>query len=1281
MTHPFKIFVGLLALAGPLAAQSSPIPPVLKLPPSLSASGTGVVVDGAAWGYVVWQATAPEWYEKNHIAVYLKPGPATSTEPFVLQGTMAPLTDPSAITAWVNRAARLSGATGGLAENLSICKARAQDLIEMWSPTQPAVLPGALVDCLSVVAGRAAQEPNAAATLRTMGANHPMYRFLTGTGWAGPLNVPIGQDATLELREVAKATGIEGSVVARVTVRATNLANSRISPDLLLAPDAVVQVKPDWPANPPAPELAFIVPPATVLPDLAPALRWSIPDELRRQILLSRGFMVWRSPISRSMTTPENLINSLPLLKALLRNPAPASKLFSAINGTGTGPGVENFFLDRNTWFYADDNERYDFTVKPPPGQTAVITGTPHAANTVYHYYAAPVDLLGRYGPPSAGRTSTAIRTLPPAIPKIKAVENIVSNGNQRLRISFNPVIPQPGEVPVQRYLIFRDRNVNIPPSSLQTLDSSIDPAKNNDLIYVGQVAQPGTPTAQTELTFVDQALAPVFTTHYGLSYYYCIRAVNDVPGFGMNISSPSAPVFGTMRDREGPPAPTGIVAAEAARPAITFLDQAAIITDSPGLAADTTQFRFRFTRQDRGVSKVRLRIRRNVTSGEGGFIPINLPEFHFGGGDSFEYDYAFGGDSADVLIFTVEAISENGRVSHANVTPGFPLSGFQKKKTYTIEIGAATGGVLDMAPELNFLWQPYFRKAADNSPSVYPITVSPQGDGTFSAAFPGGLVIDRNRTLLVQRRVNATSPWLNYRAARLPVGQTQFSFLVTGILLPNAQYRVWEIIDPAGSADVRTLPHDRQPGAETNNQPVNVTLSVPAGATEYRLYRRIDQGSLFLLKQDTGTWDPATVKTTVFADGLLPPAGGTISYFGQTFDEHGNPSPLALLDQKIGLIPDLPVPVVDVLESGGSVGDPRMILRTSCPSPGVERIEVIITPKQELTTVLASQPVAPGMLFNFTPGSSPSAPQSFDAISVSNTVVVESPSQPFIYNPSIRIKAGVEYTVQVRALGIYGTSGIPSAEQKFTWTEPLVGSAVPWPARPGPLVIPWSPQIQAFRNLPEYQEITIASGVRPITDLTPGFRPVAVQIGSIPLNNAEPRDVVGASNWQFPRLSVAGGQLANVLALYNAPGFASPGPADLFHQYLARKVKNDGDISSFDYSKKLFPIVLYRQQTHRTIAGTQFSVTGADLVQVSPMMENIAWAPFSGAAILLDPYIGVLERNPLSLGNPALSLCLFDCSPVTAGASYRYYLVHFTPEYEPDFIIDAGSVTLPSNP
>ena len=1286
----FHFCLLMLPLNSLLAQNSSP-PAELILPPSLSASGTGVIVENNSWGYVVWQATDPAWYEKNDVAVWLKPGDANAAAPFVLQGTMTTLTDPTAIFPWIKRAEKLAAATGDLAENFFVVATNSANLITQWSPTPNPVPPAALPERLSVLGVRARQEPGAAAALRALGQSHPMFRFVAGSGWAGPLGVPVGQDATIELREVSRQTGIEGAVVARVTLRAVALADTRMSPDLVIAPGQVVQVLPDWSNILPAIETAWNIP-STTLPDLAPALRWSIPEEMRRQILLTRGFMIWRSNVTNSYTSIIPHLSGFGL-KKILRNPAAASKVFKGLDGVGSGPQVDEFLTDRTTWFVADDNNRYNFVVKPPAGQTPAFTGVAHLPNIPVYYNIAAVDLLGRYGPLAPAKSAVPLRTLPPVVPKVMRVENVVSNGNQRLRVTIKTNLNAPNDVPTTRYLVFRDRLRNTDPAT-NSLDRSIDPDENNQMIYVGQVLQPANPATQREITFIDESLAPTLPQHYGQTYYYCVRAASQVAQ-GYNISPPSPPAFGTVRDREGPPAPTGFIVSETPRAGINFSPDAgpAPVFDSK-ILPQSALLRLQIERLDRGISFLKVRIRSKLADGSGDVSSVErtLPDLHFGksGVISFDYPIGLNDRSSTTVGIVITPVTAAGRIGRS-LDFSRALSDFEEHKIYVNRFQTKSGMLMEMDPQNDFTWAGYFLRF-DGTPIAQSFSSTYTSDGTFSATFPGAINFARARSLLIQYRSSNLGVWRNVATARLPQSSSQFVFRSAFII--NAQFRVWEVFDRIDEVTSPYAYHQLTTGNGSIRTPIHIGLNLPVGTYEYRLYRRIDNGPLFLLKQDTGTWDPATVKTTVFDDGLLPTAGGSISYFGQTFDQHGNPGPLALLDQKVGQYPDLPVPVVDALESSGTPADPTMRVRASCPSPGVERMEILVTPTPESTVNLVVLAKPDGKLFNFKPGGAPSVPQDFASTVATAGLFNPDPNIPIVYEKDVRIKTGVEYTFQIRALGRFGPEGEWSSEQKFTWTAPLTGAAVPWPARPIPPRLTWASQVLAFIPGPEaYRFYFAANSQRIRYDTTIEGRPVAIQIGSVPLKDQLPEQDAANSNWEIFGATIGDTTQVGTFALRDIPGFiGGTGPDNLLEQFVARKEVLVGDIPSFDFDRNLLPVVLYRQQTHRRIAGVLNTVVGADLVQVSPMIRTIAWRPvgnyvrnnqtFSNYVYFDDPYVGVVVRNsPLPTTNPSLALCLYDTAPMASGARYRYFLAHFDKAFEIDGIIDAGVVQLPEEP
>jgi hypothetical protein len=120
---------------------------------------------------------------------------------------------------------------------------------------------------------------------------------------------------------------------------------------------------------------------------------------------------------------------------------------------------------------------------------------------------------------------------------------------------------------------------------------------------------------------------------------------------------------------------------------------------------------------------------------------------------------------------------------------------------------------------------------------------------------------------------------------------------------------------------------------------------------------------------------------------------------------------------------------------------------------------------------------------------------------------------------------------------------------------------------------------------------------------------------------------------------------------------------------------------------QSLLPIVVYRQQ----IPNTTFPKASGSLIQVSPMLERIAWSYYPGsfgavqipartsiADLLIAGGTELISKN----GTYAFvnNLYLRDQQPVMIGASYHYYVVRFNTKHEVAETIDAGVVTIPAN-
>ena len=113
-------------------------------------------------------------------------------------------------------------------------------------------------------------------------------------------------------------------------------------------------------------------------------------------------------------------------------------------------------------------------------------------------------------------------------------------------------------------------------------------------------------------------------------------------------------------------------------------------------------------------------------------------------------------------------------------------------------------------------------------------------------------------------------------------------------------------------------------------------------GTQEWRVYRRVDDGALQLIKQGLASY--ADTLSVTNDDAALPANSASVCYFAQLLDEHGNPSPLAPIGC-INVAASAPpaVPMLAPLEAAGNALDPQMKVSWFCPPAGVDRYEVCI--------------------------------------------------------------------------------------------------------------------------------------------------------------------------------------------------------------------------------------------------------------------------------------------------------------------------------------------------
>lgn len=416
--------------------------------------------------------------------------------------------------------------------------------------------------------------------------------------------------------------------------------------------------------------------------------------------------------------------------------------------------------------------------------------------------------------------------------------------------------------------------------------------------------------------------------------------------------------------------------------------------------------------------------------------------------------------------------------------------------------------------------------------------------------------------------------------------------------------------------------PQPNGPDGEVVGPTVVITLT--PGTREYRLYRRVDNGPLTLIKQGPANFDDVSQITVDDPD--MPANAAIICYFAQLFDEHGNASPLVQIDDCIEIQMPMAVPLLAPLEPAGDESSPMMKVRWFCPPYGVNRFEVSIAntigfmppnPSPDLGTLItnrikqylvAGEPHTNAFFLYRTPPVGPAFGNGAQ------------------FEITVNIALGQEYTVMVAAVGPDGLAGADSNAESLSWhVPPLVGPDVPWPARPLPDLNLFNPSLLAARLPDNY------------------FPGLAIRIGDLPRGNVA----------RLPKER----QDVN-------PPLLRPHVDPLTYVYTNK------------LGEKLFPAVVYRLP----VASDEYPQVSRDLIQVTPLMESIAHQfttdpQFGNVTVLHDPFIRVTEG--VVLGHTALphALWLVDTQPVVAGAKYVYLIVRLGPNGEVQEVIPTNIV------
>jgi hypothetical protein len=385
--------------------------------------------------------------------------------------------------------------------------------------------------------------------------------------------------------------------------------------------------------------------------------------------------------------------------------------------------------------------------------------------------------------------------------------------------------------------------------------------------------------------------------------------------------------------------------------------------------------------------------------------------------------------------------------------------------------------------------------------------------------------------------------------------------------------------------------------------------IQLKPGATQYKVYFRMDDGPLTLLLEDSGDFPPDTDISFLMA--AVPVYASDLCFFVQSYDKHGNPSPLVPLGcTGVNFKLKLRKPILAPIQSSGDEGSARARIQWFAPRWGVHRFELLIHGSPLPPDDLSSDLIPNGTVLQ--------------PILVDGNVTFKS-FKSYLTEPlgpafgetgssfAVELPIGSEVTweVTVRGRTEFGTKGPRSNREEFTWAPPelFIGEDVPWPHRKVPATWP-----SAYFNF----RVAAASGPS-----GGGMVRIGEVLGRVDRNFEN-------TAW---KLTYQGNPINKVY--WDDP---------LFLPEAWPKLP----------PRSLFPLALYRMQVPNAIWP---DVVG-DIVQVSPLMEGIAHRQFDGMTEIYDPYIHISEAVG-SASDPNI-LYLIDTQPAVRGARYRYLLVLF---------------------
>lgn len=1167
------------------------------------------------WCYVLLGAPSPQLLAGKRFDIFGKNGFPTNSGAFALRGTIFQQTDANTINTLLNQSVALGDDLNSLGNSLNFLLHKISGVTNLT-----------LAQKVATAFQTAATDPGTASALVVLERLHPGLTRCAGQAFAET----ITSTTTYEVREANPTTGAAGDVVGRV----------------IIVPGAPVVL--------PAPGFPFQVVTNAPSDHLRVRLRWGEPDALRRLSLLQFGYNVWRIPLAAAQagnfdTTPPTLnqlysnnnfirVNSLPVMATMDYAPL-------------AGPGGPDDPTDRITCFFSDSNGRSPGSAQFPAGQTPPgYLVPPFNDGDQFYYFVTARDILGRDGLVSPGGLATACRKNLPSAPTHLSVLNSVQ---------FNTIAGAPTNQ--QNLLVRWMQNTNVSdlvtqywvyrwPNPAMALTNEDMPSNN----VVGIVPQ----LADANLNSLLDTNAGAPATPGPSNFWYTVRAVSQ-SACGQFLFSPnSAPVSGVLRQHQAPAATTGELVGSCGTPAVMF-QQFNPLTNPNGPDMNNWNYRVTVTRRDAGIAWAQIYAGNFSISATQAFGPLYFPP----DSDSLSVDLPLpvnaDGAEFDVIcqVGTYYGVVSQAAICQNTNTP---------PSTQITEAVFNSGELLLTALSSS---DPLLQAVNLNQGNCVP-AIDPTRDvsGTVHMKFD----VAPGTPMMIQYNTNSQN-WIDVGVATPDANGIYSIYLCPCVISPLPALRGCTVNLPNdGGCDQ----HVARAGNSGAIAPVRVRFPLTPRTREYRLYRSVNGAPPTLISQGEVPYDPLNPNNEIVrTDDAMPPSAARLCYFVQTLDENGNGSPLALIGCKDVVPPKPPAPVLSQPAPTGDASGPQVALNWFCPTSGVYRFEIRIERADQQsgggkpTGFINPQLV---QLTSFKPLLSLGASvrpvfyglaRDRSLLSIYDEWQLTPPVGPgFGPGPQFSITANVlpnvPYKISVAAENVQGYWGDASTEWTFTWQPPPTNLTVAWPARPLPpvtqfddpgLVAYWPDGQRVGAELLKYKVYNASTGNYSVTNDVQ--YPVGIRIGDF-----------SNYSYTYPNVGTAG----FVQYYPDQKGLGQPDPnPSLFHRISANP-KSNGD--------PLVPLVVYRQQ----VTNSSFPRVSGNLVQVSPLIESLPWSINANQFVTIPDRLIALNNETWSDSSVGW-IYLRDQQPVILGATYHYYVVRFNSQHEVAEVIDAGTVSIPS--